>query len=83
MIFSLDGADPATDYDAKVLGQANRALALDPNNSDAYYAKADYLSLSRRASEALGVTDAGLAANPNDVTLYTPRATAENALAGR
>jgi adenylate cyclase len=24
--------DPGTDYDAKVLGQANRAIALDPDN---------------------------------------------------
>jgi TolB-like protein/Flp pilus assembly protein TadD len=72
--------DPGTDYDAKVLKQANRALALDPNNSNAYYAKADYLSLSHRPSEAIGVTDAGLAVNPNNVTLYTPRTTAENAL---
>ena len=71
---------PGTDYDAKVLGQANQALALDPNNSNAYYAKADYLALSHRPSEAVGVTDAGLAVNPNDVTLYTPRTTAENAL---
>ena len=72
--------EPGTDYDAKVLKQANRALALDPNNSNAYYAKADYLSLSHRPSEAIDVTDAGLAVNPNDVTLYTPRTTAENAL---
>ena len=72
--------DSGTDYDAKVLGQANQALALDPNNSNAYYAKADYLALSHRRSEAVGVTDAGLAVNPNDVTLYTPRTTAENAL---
>jgi adenylate cyclase len=72
--------DAGTDYEAKVLGQANRALAYDPNNSNAFYAKASYLALSRRPSEAVGVTDAGLAVNPNDVTLYTPRATAENAL---
>src|SRR6516164_5925240 len=72
--------DPGADYDVKVLGQANQALALDPNNSNAYDAKADYLALSHRPSEAVGVTDAGLAVNPNDVTLYTPRTTAENAL---
>ena len=33
-------ADPDTDYDAKVLGQANRAIALAPDNLWAYYVKA-------------------------------------------
>jgi adenylate cyclase len=74
------GGDPGTDYEAKVLGQANRALALDPSNDNAYYIKADYLGLSGRASEALGVTDAGLAVNPNYVSLYTPRLFSENSL---
>jgi tetratricopeptide (TPR) repeat protein len=78
--FFFGWGDQGTDYDAKVLGQANQALTLDPNNGNAYYAKADYLALSHRTSEAVGVTDAGLAVNPNDVTLYTPRTTAENAL---
>jgi TolB-like protein len=78
--FFFGWGDHAIDYEAKALGQANRALAIDPNNSAAYYAKADYLSLSHRPSEALGVTDAGLAVNPNNVMLYTPRATAENGL---
>jgi adenylate cyclase len=36
--FFFGCGDPGTDYDAKVLGQANRALALDPGNSNAYYA---------------------------------------------
>jgi adenylate cyclase len=74
------GGDPDTDYEAKVLGQANRAIALAPDNLRAYLVKADYLSLSRRYNEALGVTDAGLAINPNDVLLLEPRTTAENSL---
>jgi adenylate cyclase len=45
-----------------------------------YYAKAVYLALSGRHSEALGVADAGLAINPNFVLLYIPRAAAENSL---
>jgi TolB-like protein/class 3 adenylate cyclase len=74
-------ADPQTDYEAKILGQANRALALDPSNADAYVAKSFYLSLtSHKYSEALGVTDAGLAANPNNVSLFFPRLVAENSL---
>jgi adenylate cyclase len=72
--------DPGTDYEAKVLGQANRAIARAPDNVRAYFVKADYLSLSGRFNEALGVTDAGLAINPNDVLLLEPRTTAENSL---
>jgi adenylate cyclase len=72
--------DPGTDYEAKVLGQANRAIALNPANIPAYYTKAMYLSETGRPSQALDVTDVGLAINPNDVLLYMPRASAENAL---
>jgi adenylate cyclase len=72
--------DSGTDYEAKVLGQANRAIALAPDSVRAYFVKADYLSLSGRFNEALGVTDAGLAINPNDVLLLEPRTTAENSL---
>jgi tetratricopeptide (TPR) repeat protein len=63
-----------------VLGQANRAIALDHDNVRAYMIKSGYLGLSRRFSEALGVTDAGLAVNPNFAPLYIPRAVAENSL---
>jgi adenylate cyclase len=69
-----------TDYNGKVLGLANRAITLAPNDSYVYYPKAIYLALSRRPSEALGAADAGLAVNPNDVLLYEPRAIAENSL---
>jgi adenylate cyclase len=72
--------DPGTDYEAKVLGQANRAIARNPENIPAYYTKAMYLAETGRPSQALDVTDIGLAINPNDVLLYMPRANAENAL---
>ena len=72
--------DAGTDYEAKVLGQANRAIALDADNLRAYLAKAAYLGMSRRFQEALGVTDAGLAINPNFVPLYVARAHVENSL---
>jgi adenylate cyclase len=78
--YFLGSGEPGTDYEAKILGQAHRALALDPNNSNAYYAKADYLAMSGRPTEALGVADAGLAVNPNNVPLYVPRIAAENSL---
>jgi len=69
-----------TDYEAKVLGQANRAIALASDNVRAYSTKAIYLSMSRRPSEALGTAEAGLAINPNYVLLLAPRITAENSL---
>jgi TolB-like protein len=69
-----------TDYEAKVLGQANRAIARDPDNVRAYFVKAIYLSTSRRPAEAIGVADAGLAVNPNFTPLLSPRINAENSL---
>jgi adenylate cyclase len=39
-----------------------------------------YLSNSRRFRESLDAAEAGLAANPNYVALYVPRASAENSL---
>jgi adenylate cyclase len=72
--------DPGTDYDAKILGPANRAIDLAPDDPGVYFAKARYLGLSRRPSEALGAADAGLAINPNDVLLLIARAIAENSL---
>jgi adenylate cyclase len=72
--------DAGTDYDARILGQANRAINLAPDNSGVYVPKARYLGLSRRPSEAFGAADAGLAVNPNDVQLLGMRALAENSL---
>jgi tetratricopeptide (TPR) repeat protein len=69
--------DPGTDYEAKLLGQADRAIVLAPDNVRAYYVKAAYLSDTGRSSEAVGVADAGLAVNPNFVPLYNARARAE------
>jgi adenylate cyclase len=72
--------DPGTDYDAKILGPANRAINLAPDDPGVYFAKAQYLGLSRRPGEALDAADAGLAINPNDVLLLIARAIAENSL---
>ena len=38
-------SNPDTDYDAKVLGQADRAIALAPDNVWAYWAKSFYLTM--------------------------------------
>jgi adenylate cyclase len=72
--------DPGTDYDAKVLGQANRAINLAPDYANVYPLKAVYLALSGRADEALRSADAGLAINPNIPFLYQARGVAENSL---
>jgi TolB-like protein/Tfp pilus assembly protein PilF len=72
--------DPGTDYEAKALGQADRAIALAPDNVRGYYVKGTYLSLSRRPREGLAAADAGLAVNPNFVMLFNPRINAELSL---
>ena len=65
--------DPGANYEVEVLGEANRAIGLDPNNVRAYFVKAQYLNMSGRPGEALGAAEAGLAVNPNYVLLYMPR----------
>jgi len=67
----------ATDYDAKVLGQADRAIALAPDNVWAYYAKSFYLDASGRPNEGLRAAEEGLAINPNYAPLYNARGYAE------
>ena len=69
-----------TDYDAKVLGQADRAIALAPDNARAYWVKSGYLMLTQRPNEALGAADTGLAINPNMASLYSTRGFAEVSL---
>jgi TolB-like protein/DNA-binding winged helix-turn-helix (wHTH) protein/tetratricopeptide (TPR) repeat protein len=78
--FAFGWGDPGTDCEAKVLGQANRAIAIDSNTMGAYQVKADYLNASGRPRGALSVADAGLAINPDSVSLFWPRACAENIL---
>jgi adenylate cyclase len=72
--------NPETDYDAKVIGPADRAIARDPENMWAYRAKTSYLVRSRRADEALRTADAGLAINPNYASLYGVRSVAKSSL---
>jgi adenylate cyclase len=67
---------PQIDYDAKIRGQADRAIALAPDNGHAYYAKSIYLFM-HRPNEALGAADAGLAVNSNYANLYEARGFAE------
>ena len=73
-------ASPETDYEAKVIGQADRAIALAPDTMRAYYPKSVYLYVAHRADEALRTADAGLAINPNYAQLYGSRSTARSSL---
>ena len=72
--------DPETDYDAKILGQADRSIALARDNAWPYIQKSLYLHMSRRPSDALRVANAGLALNSNHAYLFAWRASAENYL---
>jgi adenylate cyclase len=78
--FNYGWGNPQTDYDAKVIGQADRALALARDTTEAYFAKAGYLMQSHHAKEAVDVADAGLAVDPNSARLYVQRGMAETAL---
>jgi TolB-like protein/class 3 adenylate cyclase len=69
--------DPGTDYEAKALGQADRAIKLAPDNVRGYFVKSIYLSDSRRPREGLAAAEAGLAINPNFMMLFLPRVIAE------
>jgi adenylate cyclase len=71
-----------TDYDAKILGPADQAIALAPDTLWAYYVKCVYLCYSHRADKAIDAADAGLAINPNFGSLWAVRGNA-NLFSGR
>ena len=73
-------ANPETDYDAKIVGQADRSLALERDNMTAYLAKSAYLTDSHRPNEGLRVADAGLAISPNFAALHAERSITETYL---
>jgi adenylate cyclase len=78
--YAYGWTNPEIDYDAKILGQADRSIALAPDNMNAYGAKSLYLNISLRPNDALRVADAGLAVDPNSAYLYGVRSTAETYL---
>ena len=66
------------DLAAKALTEADRAIALAPDNLMAYHAKALYLSnIAFKPNEAIRLADEGLAINPNSVGLHMSRQFAE------
>jgi tetratricopeptide (TPR) repeat protein len=79
-VYIFGWATGVTDFDSKIVEQADRAIALAPENMRAYYAKSTYLNVTHRANEALRAADAGLAINPNYAPLLDARAFAESAL---
>jgi TolB-like protein/Tfp pilus assembly protein PilF len=79
-LFAFAEATDGTDFDAKIVDQADRAIALAPDNMQAYYAKSVYLTGTHRANEAVRVADAGLAINPNSAPLLDARSLAQTAL---
>ena len=76
------GRKPDTDYDAKILGPADQAIALAPDTLWAYYVKCVYLYYSHRADKAIDAANAGLAINPNFGPLWGVRGNA-NLFSGR
>jgi adenylate cyclase len=78
--YAYGPSDPETDYDAKVLGQADGSIALARDNAWAYGVKSIYLNISCRPNDALRVANAGLALNSNYALLFAWRSSAETYL---
>ena len=78
--FLFGWGNSGTDYDAKILGQSDRAIDLAGDYDVPYWVKSSYLAMSHRSEEATRAADAGLAVNPNSPSLYQARAIAEVAL---
>jgi adenylate cyclase len=78
--YAFGWTNPDTDYEAKVLGQADRAIALAPRTPWNYSAKSVWSTMTGRPKEGLRVADAALAVNPNYAAEYSYRALAETNL---
>jgi tetratricopeptide (TPR) repeat protein len=77
-IYGWGNAD--TDYDAKILGHTDRAIAIAPDDVRAFTIRSYYLGMSRRFKDAIRAADVGLAINPNYAPLYVARHGAEMSL---
>jgi adenylate cyclase len=73
-------AEPGVDYDAKVVGLADRSIAIAPEEARPYSTKSLYLTTVNRPAEGLRAADAGLAVNPNNALLHAARGLAEDFL---
>jgi adenylate cyclase len=72
--------DRDVDYDGKVVGLADRSIAIAPDDPRPYSVKSVYLTNGNHPVEGLRAADAGLALNPNDAQLHAARGLAENYL---
>ena len=61
--FAFGWKTAETDYEAKIIGLADRAISLAPRDPRAYGAKSVFLRITNRAGDALHVADQGLAIN--------------------
>ena len=68
------------DYDATILGPADRAIVLDRSNIYAYRVKGQYLAVSGRPEDAVRALDAGLAVDPNAAGLLAMRSSPKDYL---
>jgi adenylate cyclase len=73
-------AQPDVDYDAKVIGLADRSIATAPDATRPYATKSLYLTTLNHPADGLRAADAGLAFNPNDPLLHAARGLAEDFL---
>jgi adenylate cyclase len=73
-------ADPDVDYDAKVVGLADRSITIAPEEARPYSTKSLYLTTVNHPDEGLRAADAGLAVNPNNALLHAARGLAEDFL---
>ena len=78
--YAYGWTNPETDYDAKILGQADRSIALARDNMYAYTAKSQYLTISLRPNDGLRVANSALVINPN-FAFSTGRGAGRNVLA--
>jgi adenylate cyclase len=68
--FANGWIEPGTDYATLVIGPADRALAINPGNGMAAYAKGLFLALTGQFAEAKSIAEAALQHNPNLAPLY-------------
>jgi adenylate cyclase len=78
--FAFGSKNSETDYDAKILGQADRSITLDRDNIQAYLSKSLYLLVSSRPNDALRAANTGLTIDPNSAPLLAGRSIAETYL---
>ena len=75
--YLYDWSPAGTDYEGKIIGQANRVIALAPDDPRGYNPKSLFLRMTHRENESIQVANDGLATNPNSPQLYTARSQAE------